>query len=182
MSKVFVIADTHFGDENIRRFENRPFALLSTMNEKMIKNWNDTVSDEDTVYVLGDCCFGGPEYMDQNIELIRQMNGKKYLAIGNHDTDTKIKMYKEAGLFEAIQFAYRIRFKKYEYLMTHYPTLVWNGEDPKPVWNIHGHDHDKSIFHDTGHNYDVCMEAHNCYPVSLEQIHADIKAHKTSQY
>jgi hypothetical protein len=26
------------------------------------------------------------------------------------------------------------------------------------------------------------MEAHNCYPVSLEQIHADIKAHKTSQF
>ena len=40
----------------------------------------------------------------------------------------------------------------------------------------------QSIFHETGHNYDVCMEAHNCYPVSLEQIHADIKAHKTSQF
>jgi hypothetical protein len=26
------------------------------------------------------------------------------------------------------------------------------------------------------------MEAHNCYPVSLEQIHADIKAHKASQF
>lgn len=179
---IFLCSDWHFNHDRDFILVPRGFDTVEQHNEEIIRRHNSLVTPEDTVYVLGDCCFGGPEYAERNIELIRQMNGKKYLVIGNHDTDAKIKMYKEAELFEAIQFAYRIRFKKYEYLMTHYPTLVWNGEDPKPVWNIHGHDHDKSIFHETGHNYDVCMEAHNCYPVSLEQIHADIKAHKTSQF
>ena len=152
----------------------RGFQSVEDHNETIIERHNSIVSPEDTVYCLGDCGMG------TDIELIKnyisRLNGKKYLAIGNHDSEAKIKAYKEANLFEAIQFAYRIRYKKIEYLLTHYPTLVYNGNDPKPVWNIHGHDHDKNIFHDFGHNYDVCMEAHNCYPVSLEQIHADIKA------
>ena len=153
--------------------EPRGFQSVEEHNEAIIKRHNSMVSPEDIVYCLGDCGLGAD--MSSVIEYIRRMNGKKYLAIGNHDSEAKIKAYKEANLFEAIQFAYRIRYKKIEYLLTHYPTLVSNRSDPKPVWNIHGHDHDKNIFHDFGHNYDVCMEAHNCYPVSLEKINEDNK-------
>ena len=120
--------------------------------------------------------------MESVIAYIKRMNGHKHLIIGNHDSDAKIKAYREAGIFESIEYGHRMRFKKYEYLLTHYPTLVWNGEDPKPVWNLHGHDHDSIVFHEhLGHCYDVCMEAHNCYPTPMEQIHAEIKARKTSQ-
>ena len=171
---IFVCSDWHFNHLKPFILEPRGFQNIEEHNEAIIKRHNSMVSPEDIVYCLGDCGLGTD--MPSVIEYIRRMNGKKYLAIGNHDSEAKIKAYKEANLFEAIQFAYRIRYKKIEYLLTHYPTLVSNGSDPKPVWNIHGHDHDKNIFHDFGHNYDVCMEAHNCYPVSLEQIHADIKA------
>lgn len=177
---IFICSDWHFNHGKDFLLNPRGFQTVEEHNEAIIERHNSVVTSEDTVYCLGDCGFGTD--MDSVISYIKRMNGKKYLAIGNHDSEAKIKAYKEAGIFEAIQFAYRFRFKKYEYLLTHYPTLVWNGEDPKPVWNIHGHDHDTSIFHETGHNYDVCMEAHNCFPVSLERIHADIKAHKTSQY
>ena len=179
MGKIFLTSDTHFGHDREFLWGPRGFTSSQEHDEAIIQNWNEVVSPDDIVYHCGDLMLGDNTY---GIECVKRLNGHIKLIRGNHDTDAKIKMYKEAELFEAIQFAYRIRFKKYEYLMTHYPTLVWNGEDPKPVWNIHGHDHDKSIFHETGHNYDVCMEAHNCYPVSLEQIHADIKAHKTSQF
>ena len=54
MAKDFFIADTHFGGENIRRYENRPFETAEEMDEKLIENWNRVVSEEDTVYVLGD--------------------------------------------------------------------------------------------------------------------------------
>ena len=27
LKRVFLIADTHFGDDNIRRYENRPFQV-----------------------------------------------------------------------------------------------------------------------------------------------------------
>lgn len=51
---IYFIADTHFGDERIRRYENRPFDSASAMNQELIRRWNETVSPEDTVYVLGD--------------------------------------------------------------------------------------------------------------------------------
>ena len=171
---IFVASDWHLNHNKPFIYKARGFKNVQEHNEEIIKRHNSIVLPDDIVYVLGDCSLG--TNIEENIEYIKSMNGKKYLAIGNHDTDAKIKAYKEANLFEDIQFAYRIRFKKYEYLMTHYPTLVSNGEDPKPVWNIHGHDHDFTIFHDYGHNYDVCMEAHNCYPISLDQIHQEIKA------
>lgn len=170
---IFVASDWHLNHNKPFIYKVRGFKNVQEHNEEIIKRHNSIVLPDDIVYVLGDCSLG--TNIEENIEYIKSMNGKKYLAIGNHDTDAKIKAYKEANLFEDIQFAYRIRFKKYEYLMTHYPTLVSNGEDPKPIWNIHGHDHDFTIFHDYGHNYDVCMEAHNCYPVLLDQIHQEIK-------
>lgn len=155
-------------------YEPRGFSSIEEHNEQIIERHNSLVSPKDIVYVLGDCCFG-IDY-DKVIKYIKQMNGKKYLAIGNHDRDVKLKLYKEANLFEDIQFAYRICFKKYEYFLSHYPTIVSNKDDPKPVWNLHGHDHDFLTFHDNlDKNYDVCMEAHNCYPCLLDKIHTEIK-------
>lgn len=36
MSNTFFIADPHFDDDNIRRYENRPFENVGAMNEAMI--------------------------------------------------------------------------------------------------------------------------------------------------
>ncbi|WP_040842629.1 phosphoesterase [Treponema saccharophilum] len=37
----FFIADTHFGDERILRYENRPFLSVDKMNSEIIKRWNE---------------------------------------------------------------------------------------------------------------------------------------------
>ena len=50
----FYISDLHIGHENILRFENRPFADINEMNNKIIENWNSRVCNGDTVYILGD--------------------------------------------------------------------------------------------------------------------------------
>ena len=57
MRKIYFIADTHFGDDKIRRYENRPFADTVKMDAELIRRWNETVTEEDIVYHLGD--FGG---------------------------------------------------------------------------------------------------------------------------
>lgn len=51
---IYIIADTHFGDDNIKLFENR-----SVSDREMIDRWNDSVNNDDVIYVLGD--FAIPE-------------------------------------------------------------------------------------------------------------------------
>ena len=46
---VFFIADTHFGDDAIRRYEGRPFSSRQEMDEELIRRWNGAVTDEEAV-------------------------------------------------------------------------------------------------------------------------------------
>ena len=56
---VFFLADTHFGDGNILRYENRPFATVEEMDRELIRRWNEKVGAGDTVFHLGDFPPGG---------------------------------------------------------------------------------------------------------------------------
>ena len=51
---IYFTADTHFGHYNVIRFCDRPFASAEEMDEAMIQNWNERVTGNDTVYILGD--------------------------------------------------------------------------------------------------------------------------------
>lgn len=82
MSKEFVCADLHFGHKNIIAYENRPFATVEEMDEKLIENWNAVVSPQDIVYVLGDVGFAGKKRL---YSLVSRLNGRKVLVLGNHD-------------------------------------------------------------------------------------------------
>lgn len=92
--KRFIIADTHFGHENIIKYENRPFNNVDEMNTKLIKLWNSVVGKNDLVYVLGD--FTLSRKIDVIKALVNQLNGRKILIMGNHDT-RKPKDYIECG-------------------------------------------------------------------------------------
>lgn len=82
MPKIFFTSDLHFGHKNIIRFDNRPFSTVEEMDEALIRNWNAKVSDEDTVYVLGDISW----YNDaKTSEIINSLHGHKILIKGNHD-------------------------------------------------------------------------------------------------
>lgn len=83
MAKVFFTADTHFGHENVIRFDNRPFNSVEDMDREMIKRWNNKVDKGDIVYVLGDMIW---KSMTNNAEhLIKSLNGQIILIKGNHD-------------------------------------------------------------------------------------------------
>ena len=59
---IYFIADTHFGEENIRLYENRPFANITEMDNALKKHWNNRVSQRDDIYVLGD--FGAAVFLE----------------------------------------------------------------------------------------------------------------------
>jgi len=50
-------ADDHFGHGNIIKYCNRPFKDSNDMNSSLIRNWNQRVKPEDTVFHVGDFCF-----------------------------------------------------------------------------------------------------------------------------
>lgn len=78
----YYISDLHFGHQNVLRFDSRPFADTEQMATALIENWNSRVTDEDTVYVLGDAFWKNEE---DSIRIIQQLKGHKYLIRGNHD-------------------------------------------------------------------------------------------------
>ena len=50
---IYVVPDTHLGHENIKKYCNRPDNF-----ERLIeKNWNETITENDTVIHLGDISF-----------------------------------------------------------------------------------------------------------------------------
>ena len=54
------------------------------MDETLIDNWNASVKQHDTVYILGDLFFRSKVTADV---MLKRLNGKKNLIIGNHDKD-----------------------------------------------------------------------------------------------
>ena len=95
--RIFLIADTHFGDENIRLYEERPFPDTDTMDREIIKRWNSVIGDNDFVYHLGDFCSGTESRCR---ELLSQLKGHKRLVIGNHDTRLTPQQWRDLGFEE----------------------------------------------------------------------------------
>lgn len=90
----FLIADTHFGHNNIIDYENRPFHDAKEMDMKLIELWNSVVEKDDLVYMLGDFTLSRNKEIIAN--LLSKLNGRKVLIMGNHDT-RKPKDYVECG-------------------------------------------------------------------------------------
>lgn len=136
MSKNFYISDLHFGHKNIIRYDNRPFSSVEEMDQTLIKNWNNVVTDQDFVYILGDISWYD-EY--KTVEIFKQLKGSKILIKGNHDY---IKRGSElAKCFTSIQdYAELYLDKKNKVVMSHYPIPFWNGQFRDSI-HLYGHVH-----------------------------------------
>lgn len=167
MSTLFVISDTHFYHENILNFKDAEgnlirgghFSCVEEMNERIIDNWNKTVSERDTIYHLGDVAFG---QRSGTTELIRRLKGKKRLIVGNHDD---VKQLVKDGWFQKIHM-WR-QFRDLKVLLTHVPVHESALEFHNLV-NIHGHIHHQPS--PEGRYINVSVEAVNYTPVAIEEL------------
>lgn len=171
-AETFFFSDPHFYHANIIKF-GRPFSDVNEMNERIVKNWNETVTPEDKVWVLGDCVFAGKE----NLKIFERLNGRKFLVLGNHDSGRK-DLYLQ--YFNKIEGAVDLGNGV---LLTHIPVHpLCLG---KRFWlNIHGHTHEGVITLPTrlpDPRY-VCVSAEQVdyRPVTLEWIKARQNAKKNS--
>ena len=134
---IYFIADTHFYHNNIIEYCNRPFSGVENMNEILIKNWNETVNDTDTIYHLGDVALCSNELLEP---IIKSLNGKKILIRGNHDTKSVVT-YTDMG-FTVLRNP-PILLDKYKVMLSHVPML--DNVIPDGFLNVHGHIHDKKL-------------------------------------
>ncbi len=162
MSKLFLIADMHFGHENIIKYENRPFLNADAMDKQIVKNWNRVVSKKDTVIVAGDVSFYGKEKTE---ELIKQLNGRKILVKGNHDQRNN-HWWVDVGFDEVSN--YPIIYKEW-FIIQHEPPTYLN--DAMPYFFIYGHVHGSEMYRTiTKQSACVSVERWDYTPVELDKI------------
>lgn len=67
-------SDLHLGHVNIIRYCDRPFADVREMNDELIRRWNETVSSDDEVWVLGDVALGP---IADSLALVERLAGQR---------------------------------------------------------------------------------------------------------
>lgn len=174
---IWLTSDTHFCHDREFIFGPRGFSCVEEMNKAIVERWNSVVSDDDTVYHLGDTILND---IDSGIEYFKQLKGNIILIRGNHDTNNRVqRLINEKLIDENVLYADILRYKKYNFYLSHFPTLTENFDEnhmSRATINLFAHTHQQNNFY--GENpfmYHVGMDSHDCFPVSIDQIIEDIK-------
>lgn len=162
--KTFFIADTHFGDKNIYKYENRPFASVAEMDAEMIARWNAAVQPQDAVYHLGDFGADGRE-----AQVLSALNGIKYLVKGNHDLHSNAA-YRDFGFAEV--YDHPIILDGF-WILSHDALYV---NTNMPYANLFGHVHRSPVVRDySAQHYCVSVERIHFAPIEFTEIKRKIK-------
>ena len=142
--EIWFTSDTHFGHSNILEYEKeaRPFESVETMNETLIERWNSVVHPHDTVYHLGDFCFG-----KHNLSIAARLHGKKRLILGNHD------LYPCSDYLQYFNKVFGVTYWK-NCILSHmpiHPTLLGS----RFFLNLHGHLHSKHVRRNVFHMMEI---------------------------
>jgi calcineurin-like phosphoesterase family protein len=174
---IYFTADTHFHHSNIIKLSKRPFKDVDEMNETLISNWNSLVTGNDEIYILGDFLYKGNG--QQANEILKRLNGVKYLIKGNHER------YLNAPEFDVSNFAWVkdfdiINYKDAQFVLFHYPILEWPYYFRKSA-HLYGHVHDNDICATPktadmlgSRAVNVGVDVHKFYPVSADVIYAQV--------
>lgn len=170
MSKIFLTSDTHFGHDREFLWGPRGFTNSQEHDEAVIKNWNETVSPDDIVYHLGDLMLGDNAH---GIECVKRLNGHIKLIRGNHDTDARWKLYGTLPNVELIGWADVIKYKKYNFYLSHHPTMTSNLEKAPHLRmhliNLYGHTHQMGKFYqDMPYMFHVGLDSNDNRPILLD--------------
>lgn len=172
-------SDYHLGHANIIKYCNRPFNNADEMNKAIIANHNALIQPDDEWYHLGDFSAMGPGY---TIEALKQLNGKKFMLLGNHDKILKKDEVQQYFTLIPAEFEVTVQDKnssvgKQLIVLSHYAMRTWN-KSHWDAWQLYGHSHGKLPDDPMLRSIDVGVDAHQFRPIRYEEIR-DIMAKKT---
>jgi len=179
---IWIIADTHFYHENIKKYQGRP----DDFNEQLISNWNRVVAYDDVVIHLGDVIFG-PDQDKKLTSLMATLPGKKILCRGNHDQKSAVWYMQHGFDFACDYYVYNDIAFSHTPLTPLPPQAMVKDMSPVKL-NIHGHFHkgshrnaaEQTVFADKYYNSAFYLEHKDKYrlvhiedtlePVLLEDV------------
>ncbi len=167
---IYFTADPHFYHKNIIRSVNRPFDSEEQMNRTLIRRWNERVSFDDEIYILGDFTMKGPELASA---ILYELKGRKHLIRGNHDHFVNRQTF-ERSLFASVEDYLEIEYANTWFILSHYPMVEWNHSFRGSIM-LHGHQHNGPDYNERCRRegirrYDVGVDANQMAPVSAEEI------------
>lgn len=114
------------------------------MDKTLIENWNNRVTNKDTVYILGDVSWYNRK---KQKEIIQQLNGYKVLILGNHDS-----VPKEDDGFDSSFDYLTIVDEDTNIVLSHFPIASFNGMFHGWV-HFYGHVHNSAQANIVDHLY-----------------------------
>jgi len=137
---IYFTSDLHAFHKNILDYDNLPFCSVEVYREFIVKTWNDLITDEDEVYLLGDTCVGG---RGSEIDyFLQSLKGKKYLVKGNHEKE----IMKNKSLhrhFVWIKDYFVFDYQNQRFVLMHFPIEEWLNKSHGSI-HLHGHSHGSS--------------------------------------
>lgn len=173
---IYYVADIHFRDEKIFKKCNRPFSDIAEYEKEIIRRWNNKVTNEDTVNILGDLVRD--DCMEE-LNIFKRLNGHKHLIIGNHD-EMLFDKIRSSDLFESIAFIKVIMDNDKKVCLCHYPLMDWT-EFNRGDYHVFGHVHNKTIangkayqqikqYYQDKPTYNCGVDVIDYEPVTLEEL------------
>lgn len=177
---IWLTSDLHLFHNQSFIYEPRGFLSVEEMNAAIEANWNETVCNDDEVYIMGDLMVGGKGVSNEaGMEIVRRLKGKKHIILGNHDTKARIALYEKEENIVDVQYATLFCYKGYSFYLSHYPSITTNLQHEtlkQGIINLFGHTHSKERFYnDVPFMYNVSLDAHDNRPVSIDDALEEIK-------
>lgn len=187
---IWFTSDLHFGHANVITYCKRPFQHVHHMNQELLNRWNESIQDDDVVYILGDLSMMKPSSF---IPFASGLRGQKILIRGNHDSYSAAQ-YHEMGFLvfdEAVITLWNRRVRLSHY--PHWPRDAEEWDEPNLRFRerrpprdgkvlLHGHVHQywKIRKQEDSFEINVGVDVWDFKPVSLKALEKIIMGDSTT--
>lgn len=178
---IYFTSDLHLlrTDEHI--YKPRGYENYLSMAEDYITKINSVVKTDDVLYILGDVLGGD---LKEAYKLFKQIKCENiHIVCGNYEIPEAIELLKSDERVKELKDAIYTKINDYKFFLSHYPCRTGDfslkGDSIKrKIWNLCGHTHISDKFQELKLGipaYHVEVDAHDGYPVSIEQVIKEIE-------
>lgn len=166
---IYFTSDPHYGHTNILKYSNRPFDSIEEHDETLIKNWNNVVTHEDVVYILGDFAFSSQARINS---IINRLNfAHIHFIKGNHEKPF-CEWYRSHNPKNVTLYGsyLQTKFEGKDFTLCHFPVLEWD-KCHRGAYHLYGHVHNNPMPEiDIYRAMNVGVDIQNFTPISLNEV------------